>query len=329
MKNTDFHLNFNLFFDGLGLQRQYTNRSEPMELSSLMGKGRVQRYVPRHDMNIVVSEMTFQREVDVSLKTGMPMIELHYCSQGTRQFSADGEEYHFAPGMISLQLIRETKVRFEFEEEQPYQMLGIGIPVSTFHHFLEGADGSRPVDFNKLLGQRNYRVFQERVDPASSMTIKRLMQTHQQKGISNLELECSVLELLSSSFQSLLIERKTSNLSNSDIDKIKRAREIILEWMADPPTLIELSRMIGLNDYKLKVGFKEIYGTTVFGYLREKRLEKALLLLQEGNMNVYETSLAVGYSNPSHFAQAFRDKYGVTPGSLTRRSSIHPPNSLS
>ena len=198
MKNTDFHLNFNLFFDGLGLQRQYTDRSEPMKLSSFMGTGQVQRYVPRQDMNIVVSEMTFQRELDISLETGMPMIELHYCSQGTRQFSVDGEEYHFAPGMISLQLIRETKVRFEFEEERPYQMLGIGIPVSTFHHFLEGADHSRPVDFNTLLGQRNYRVFQEKVDPASSMAIRRLMQTLQQKSTSNLELECSVLELLSS-----------------------------------------------------------------------------------------------------------------------------------
>lgn len=55
-------------------------------------------------------------------------------------------------------------------------------------------------------------------------------------------------------------------------------------------TLIELSRLIGLNDYKLKKGFKEMFGTTVFGYLREKRLEKAFHLLQEGTMNVTECS---------------------------------------
>lgn len=116
------------------------------------------------------------------------------------------------------------------------------------------------------------------------------------------------------------MERRSPVLSKNEMQKIRQARELILEGMADPPTLIELSRMIGLNDYKLKVGFKGMYGTTVFGYLREKRLEKALQLLQQGNMNVYETLLAVGYSNPSHFAQAFRGKYGVLPGSLVRRS---------
>lgn len=52
--------------------------------------------------------------------------------------------------------------------------------------------------------------------------------------------------------------------------------------MAEPPSLLELSRLIGLNDYKLKTGFKEMYGTTVFGYLREQRLEKAYRLLMEG-----------------------------------------------
>ncbi|MNI64355.1 Regulatory protein PchR [compost metagenome] len=79
--------------------------------------------------------------------------------------------------------------------------------------------------------------------------------------------------------------------------------------------------MIRLNDYKLKVGFKDMYGSTVFGYLRDQRLEKAFLLLQQGNMNVNETSCAVGYSNSSYFAEAFRDKYGVNPGEFVRGSS--------
>jgi AraC-like DNA-binding protein len=102
--------------------------------------------------------------------------------------------------------------------------------------------------------------------------------------------------------------------------KIQQARDIMLERMMNPPSLVELSRTIGLNDNKLKIGFKELYGTTVFGYLREKRLEKAFLLLQQGDLNVNETSLTVGYSNPSYFTEAFRNKYGVNPGNLRRRS---------
>ncbi|GGF95262.1 helix-turn-helix transcriptional regulator [Paenibacillus aceti] len=255
------------------------------------------------------------------IEVGMPMIELNYCMRGSRQFSVDGKPYSFAPGMVSLQLIGETRVQFEFNEDEPYHMLSIGIPVSTFHHFIENADGTKLLDFSMLLGARNYRVFQEAIDPVSSVIMDRLMYSLSKQDTRNLELECSVLELLSAAFQSLLMERRPPVLSKNEMQKIRQARELILEGMSNPPTLIELSRMIGLNDYKLKVGFKEMYGTTVFGYLREKRLEKALQLLQQGNMNVYETSLAVGYSNPSHFAQAFRGKYGVLPGSLVRRSS--------
>jgi len=108
-------------------------------------------------------------------------------------------------------------------------------------------------------------------------------------------------------------------LSNSDIVQLHLARDLILERMTDPPTLIELSRMVGLNDHKLKHGFKAVFGMTVFGYLREKRMEKALQLLQQGLMNVSETSLAVGYSNPSYFAEMFRHRFGVNPSDIHRQ----------
>jgi AraC-like DNA-binding protein len=121
-------------------------------------------------------------------------------------------------------------------------------------------------------------------------------------------------------FQTFLMDGSSvmTKLSKTDMQKIREARDIMVERMIDPPTLIELSRLIGLNDFKLKTGFKEMYGTTVFGYLRDKRLERALLLLQQGNLNVNETSCAVGYSNSSYFSEVFREKYGINPGKLVK-----------
>jgi AraC-like DNA-binding protein len=88
--------------------------------------------------------------------------------------------------------------------------------------------------------------------------------------------------------------------------------------MESPPSIIELSRRVGLNDFKLKIGFKAIYGTTVYGLLRDERLEKARLLLEMNSMNVGEVAYSVGYSNPSHFANAFKKKFGINPGELVR-----------
>jgi AraC family transcriptional activator of pyochelin receptor len=75
---------------------------------------------------------------------------------------------------------------------------------------------------------------------------------------------------------------------------------------------------VGLSHPKLNYGFREIYGSTIFGYLRELRLNKAKALLDDGTMNVTEVAYEVGYSSLSYFTKAFRDYFGTAPGSYLR-----------
>ncbi len=83
--------------------------------------------------------------------------------------------------------------------------------------------------------------------------------------------------------------------------------------MAEPPSLAELSEQIDLSVKKLKEGFKQIYGDTVYGFLLGHKLEYARKLLESGKMNVNEVGLKIGYSTSSHFIAAFKKKYGTTP----------------
>lgn len=316
----DFHHNFRSFFDGLGLPGQGGCSSEQMKLPSPIGEGTIRRFIPRPDLEIVCSNLTCHGDFVMPVVTRSPMVELLFCLQGTRVVHIERKPYEMVSGMCALQLIDEVGSRFEFAGNEPYQMLGIGISVSTFHRYIEDFSGERHLDFSNLLGRQPYRLFQESIDPAASVIVGRLTHSMQKSGVKNLEMECHVLELLLSAFQSFFSDPKRTSLSGIEMQKIKQARDIVLERMANPPSLVELSRMVGLNDNKLKIGFKEMYGTTVFGFLREKRLEKALRLLLQGDLNVNETSLAVGYSNPSYFSEAFREKFGVNPGSLNRRN---------
>lgn len=89
--------------------------------------------------------------------------------------------------------------------------------------------------------------------------------------------------------------------------------------MEDPPAISALAKRAGINEFKLKHGFKRIFGRTIFGYLREYRLETAKALIEKRDMNVAEIALEVGYGNPAHFAQAFRLQYGINPGQLLAR----------
>ncbi len=83
--------------------------------------------------------------------------------------------------------------------------------------------------------------------------------------------------------------------------------------MAEPPTLQELSEEIGLSLNKLKEGFKQIYGDSVFSFLFDYKMEVARQLLESGAHNVNEVGLKVGYSTASHFIAAFKKKFGTTP----------------
>ncbi|GAB4372017.1 MAG: hypothetical protein Kow009_08130 [Spirochaetales bacterium] len=77
--------------------------------------------------------------------------------------------------------------------------------------------------------------------------------------------------------------------------------------------MIELARMAGINVTKLKIGFKEIFDTTVFGCLRARRMERARELLEDGSLPVSEIAFLIGYNSLSHFALAFRRAFGVNP----------------
>ncbi|SNS88046.1 AraC-type DNA-binding protein [Anaerovirgula multivorans] len=94
------------------------------------------------------------------------------------------------------------------------------------------------------------------------------------------------------------------------------ARDILLSNLENSPSLLELSRAISINDCTLKKGFKALYGNTVYGFIREQRLEKAYKLLVVNNCSVTQSAHAVGYNNLSHFARSFREKFGVSPGTL-------------
>ena len=87
----------------------------------------------------------------------------------------------------------------------------------------------------------------------------------------------------------------------------------MIDRILEPPTLSALASEIDLSLKKLKEGFKQIYGTTVFGFLFDYKMEHARRLLETNQYNVNEVGSQVGYSSASHFISAFKKKFGTTP----------------
>ncbi len=101
-------------------------------------------------------------------------------------------------------------------------------------------------------------------------------------------------------------------------EKIYLAREILLKHIGEPLTIKELSRKVATNECYLKKGFKEVYGTTIFEFYQQQRMEHAKYLLYEKSLSVTDVSALLGYSSISHFSAAFKKQTGLKPCDLLR-----------
>ncbi len=111
---------------------------------------------------------------------------------------------------------------------------------------------------------------------------------------------------------------ESTDLGRRDTDRIKEAYQILLTRLEHPPSLVDLSRIVGLNRNKLNHGFKALYGGTAFSLLRQARLSKARFLLNNSDLSLSEIAFAVGYNSQSNFTTAFRRHFGTPPKTFRR-----------
>lgn len=111
-------------------------------------------------------------------------------------------------------------------------------------------------------------------------------------------------------------QKTKPKMNNADVERLHYAKEYMTEKVSNPPTLSELSKIIGMSEYKLKQGFKKTFSTTVFGYLTDYRLGLAQQALKENHRTISEIAYDLGYSSPQHFSAAFKKKYGLPPRSV-------------
>ena len=163
--------------------------------------------------------------------------------------------------------------------------------------------------------ERKYYA-EENISPSMAIVLNQLFHFHLSPSIKNLYYKGKGYELLSLYFnrsEDPNVEQCPFLVDEENVLKIKRAKEIVISNMAEPPGLQELADQVGLNLKKLKLGFKQIYGDSVYSFLFDYKLEYARKLLDSGSYNVNEVGLKIGYSTASHFIAAFKKKFGTTP----------------
>lgn len=165
-----------------------------------------------------------------------------------------------------------------------------------------------------------------RFSTGTFQVLKQIFQCPYTGDVRRLFLEAKALELVALKMAEWGQEKSVapSALRHRDVDRIQEAYHILLTRLDNPPSLIDLSRTVGLNRNKLNRGFKVLFGNTAFNLLRHARLSKARSLLCDSDLSLSEIALAVGYNSQANFTTAFRKHYGKTPKTIRRVKGDDP-----
>ena len=243
-------------------------------------------------------------------------IQFHFCIKGQGDFLFNTGNYVFnVKEEHSILLYNPQRdLPIDLKLQPNTWIIGVVISIKKFHSlFSQDAD-----HIHFLSPENSTKKYYDNgnINPSMAVVLSQILSSNIHESMKALYLKGKVYELLSLYFnknEDTDIEQCPFLIDEDNVRKIRLAKEIILKNMSEPPTLQELSEEIGLSLNKLKEGFKQLYGDTVFGYLLDHKMEEARRMLASTNYNVNEVGLRIGYSTSSHFITAFKKKYGTTP----------------
>ncbi|WP_291115134.1 AraC family transcriptional regulator [Flavobacterium sp. UBA6135] len=252
----------------------------------------------------------FERQVSTGL------IQFHFGLKGKAKFI-------FNQGNYALEMKEEKSLLlYNPQKELPVHLeiapqswiISVLVSIKKFHTLF-----SNEAEYIPFLSDDNREkkyYAEENISPSMAIVLNQIFHYNLNASIKNLYYKGKGYELLSLYFnrnEDPNADHCPFLIDEENVLKIKKAKEIVIANMAEPPGLQELADQVGLNLKKLKMGFKQIYGDSVYSFLFDYKMEYARKLLDSGTYNVNEVGVQIGYSTASHFIAAFKKKFGTTP----------------
>ena len=228
-----------------------------------------------------------------------------------------GSEESWRSGQANILTYDDVKGSTCFIKEKPFRM----IEIMLLPEYLEQIAVASPGLFDEILAQHSCKQFVRVADEhlrfchQTGKALKELLNYESVGNLAPMYLDAKIREILA-----LFLCRKEQKdclschcYSPKDDDLFLHVKAIIEREYLNPPSLRSLALMVGTNECKLKNGFKNRFGATVFGYLFDYRMEIACRYLSDTDKSIQEIADLTGYEHHSHFSTAFKRKFCVSP----------------
>lgn len=192
---------------------------------------------------------------------------------------------------------------------QDAEMFALEIPIKTLHNLVSKGMDELNFESGDIFEKERYHKFSPNNESVNNCL--RQLITDQ----NPLMREAKKYELLSLYFSAQDVKTYKCPFLNQkeNVVKVRNAKELLIKDLQNSPTIKELSKEVGLNEHNLKTGFKEIYSKPIHTFLKDHKMNTARSLIETREYKVNEVAEQVGYSNVSHFIEAFKKKFGATP----------------
>lgn len=269
---------------------------------------------------------TLQGGLTYAAQLNQPFIEMHFQLRGAihTERNAFVPAFHLHPGDTNLVYIAPGNSRFALDIDSEGAVFEVQLAPDYFAGLAERYPHLFAPFLERMLQQKSFFLNRTplQITPAMWGIIERIRHRKAGSGAGSLFLESHILELLALQFEQVnqTDRRNGHTLSRTNVDKLHAARDVLLARMTEPPSLAELARQVGTNEFMLKRGFKTLFGTSPHAFARDCKLETARAYLLDTDLTIAEIAYRVGYSDPAHLTHAFRNKFGKPPSALRTRN---------
>ena len=308
--------------------KEYSEGAESFSrIPSVLGQGWGREIQLRPGLVLAVMDITKHQTHVYRVRQhdkSMPLMFCYYLSGGC-QVDNDGlaSPEEEVAGKSYIYRLPDTGEFEKYPADHRICRFHIQISLELIHGFCDRIHEFPTALRNTLEHPENTILYHpSRITPAQRQILQQILDWPYQGIARQLYLEGKVLELLALHFNQVIIGSpdQSTPLKARDIDRIYEARDILIHNAVTPPSLTELSRRVHLNELKLTQGFKQVFDTTVFGYLYNYRMGQACQLLQTSSLNIQEIARSVGYTSRSSFVAAFKKKYKVAPSLYLKKT---------
>jgi len=270
------------------------------------------------DIEIRWAEMHFERDEKVKIHEMNDFMELHFQFNGLSKTVYKDKEVVLYPNSQTIFHTTDFFAEHKLHKDNfnPFSLFEIKIGQSAVNRMFPEKMWNE-LDFmqNLFYDTVSYIDSVKQITPQMHNVIYDMRNNPFKGMMKRSYLEAKIIEMFLLQIESHKPVRSI-DLKRGEQDKVVAAKEYLDENYQRKIRIIDLATTVGTNQQTLKKGFKEMFGTTIFGYYNGLRMDLAKFLLLDGGKNIAEVSDEIGYKNPQHFTVAFKKKFGVLPKNL-------------